>query len=504
MTSYWLRGNTGRFGPLEEPGRKVTVAVIGGGVTGITAAYLLARAGRSVALLERGEVLARDTGHTTAHLTCVTDTPLSTLADRFGREHATAAWDAGLAALHAVHSHVQAEAIACDFAWVPGYLHAASADDTAQAERLEREAALGDELGFDTEYVEQNPLTATPAMRIADQARIDPVRYLRGLLAAAVGRGCAVYERSNVEQVYDDPLAVVANGVRLECDYVVVATHNPLARLGSWLGATLLQTKLALYTTYVVAGRAARGAVPDALFWDTSDPYRYLRVTPDGDDDLVIYGGADHKTGQHDDEEDRFAGLERSLAALVPGVALSARWSGQVIEPVDGLPYIGETAPRQFVATGFAGNGMTFGTLAGLMAADAVIGRQNPWSGLFDVGRTRAGSAWNYLLENKDYPYYMIRDRFAGRETRTLRALRRGEGGLVEHDGQRVAAFRADDGTMTLRSATCTHMGCQVRWNGADRTWDCPCHGSRFAPDGAVLAGPATAPLEAVRVQAPK
>ena len=501
MTSLWLRGNNGRFGSLEAPGRKVAVAVIGGGVTGITTAYLLARAGRSVALLERGEVLARDTGHTTAHLTCVTDTPLSTLIDRFGSEHAGAAWDAGLAAIHAIHSHVRAHAIACDFAWVPGYRHAAP-DDPAGAERLEREAALGADLGFDTDYVAENPLTATPALRIADQARVDPVRYLRGLLAAAVDRGCAVYERSGVDQVIDDPLTVVANGVRLECDYVVVATHNPLAGLDGWLGSTLLQTKLALYTTYVVAGRVARGAVPDALFWDTADPYRYLRLAAEGDGDVAIYGGADHKTGQHGDEEDRFAGLERSLAALVPGVSLSARWSGQVIEPVDGLPYIGESSPRQFVATGFAGNGMTFGTLAGMMATDAVLGRQNPWSGLFDVGRTRAGSAWNYIAENKDYPYYMIRDRFAGPEARPLRALRRGDGGLVDHDGRRVAAFRADDGAVTLLSATCTHMGCQVRWNGADRTWDCPCHGSRFAADGAVLSGPATTPLETVVAQA--
>jgi glycine/D-amino acid oxidase-like deaminating enzyme/nitrite reductase/ring-hydroxylating ferredoxin subunit len=498
--SYWRQEKHGSFAPLGAPRRKVNVVVIGGGVTGITAAYLLGKAGRSVALLERGGMLARDTGHTTAHLTCVTDTLLSTLVERFGREHATAVWDAGLAALHAMHSHVRANGIPCDFAWVPGYLHAQS-DDASEAARVEREATVAAELGFDATYVSHNPLTRTPAMAVADQARIDPLKYLRGLLRAAVERGCAVHEQSNVESIVDDPLAVVVNGVRLECDYVVMATHNPVTALAGRLGATVLQTKLALYSSYVVAGTAARGTVPDALFWDTADPYRYLRLTPTREGDLVIYGGADHKTGQRADTEASFAGLEQSLKALVPSVIPTYRWTGQVIETVDGLPYIGESAPRQFIATGFGGNGMTFGTIAGLMATDAVIGRQNPWSHLFDIGRTRVGSAWNYIAENKDYPYYMIRDRFAGAAKRSLRALRRGEGGVIDHDGQPVAAFRAEDGAVTLLSPTCTHMGCQVRWNTADRTWDCPCHGSRFAPDGAVLAGPAGTPLEPVHAQ---
>jgi Rieske Fe-S protein len=216
--------------------------------------------------------------------------------------------------------------------------------------------------------------------------------------------------------------------------------------------------------------------------------------------DYVIYGGEDHKTGQADDAGARFERLAAALAELVPGTQTSHRWSGQVVETADGLPFIGETAPGQFVATGFAGNGLTFGTLAAMMACDAVVGRANPWHGLFDPDRTnlRAG-LWNYLRENKDYPYYLIRDRFAGAEGRFTREIPRGSGRILEQNGRRVAAYRDFDGSVRLLSPTCTHLGCYVRWNDAERTWDCPCHGSRFSPDGHVLSGPAETPLNPAR-----
>jgi Rieske Fe-S protein len=170
-----------------------------------------------------------------------------------------------------------------------------------------------------------------------------------------------------------------------------------------------------------------------------------------------------------------------------------------VVETHDGLPFIGETSSRQFAATGYAGNGMTFGTIAGLMARDAALGRPNPWAELFDTGRTKVkGGAWDYLKENKDYPYYLIRDRFAGPEGRSLRELGRGKGKILELKGERVAAWRSDNGKVTLLSPICTHMGCAVDWNDAESTWDCPCHGSRFKPNGDVLAGPAESPLEKV------
>ena len=198
-----------------------------------------------------------------------------------------------------------------------------------------------------------------------------------------------------------------------------MATHNPLVGIASMASATVFQTKLALYTSYVVAGRVPRGTVPDALFWDTADPYRYVRLEPHRDHDLLIVGGEDHKTGQAETRRPASIGSSRRSRRRVPDIELTHRWSGQVIETPDGLPYIGQMAEHQYAATGFGGNGMTFGTLAAMMIADAIQGRENPWADLFEPGRTAVRRGlWEYVKENADYPYYMLRDRFAGAEGR--------------------------------------------------------------------------------------
>jgi Rieske Fe-S protein len=237
--------------------------------------------------------------------------------------------------------------------------------------------------------------------------------------------------------------------------------------------------------------------VPEALFWDTADPYRYVRVDRHPDHDFVIVGGEDHKTGQVSDTGQCYRRLEATAKTLFPQMEITNRWSGQVIETNDGLPFIGETAERQFTATGFAGNGMTFGTLGAMMARDHILGLKNPWRELFDVGRTKIkGGVWDYLKENVDYPYYMVRDRFAGAQGKSLRELRPGDGKLISLEGKTVAAFRRADGSGVVLSPVCTHMGCVVAWNQAERTWDCPCHGSRFTAEGEVMAGPAESPLD--------
>lgn len=489
---------------------RVDVGIIGGGVVGITAAYLLKAAGRTVALLDRERLGTGDTGNTTAHLTAVTDTRLSELVNTFGRDHARAAWDAGFAAIAQIDELVRAERISCGFEWVPTYLHTPASwahveGDPAGEDDLRADAQLATELGFDAEFVDRVPFVDMPGVRFDGQARIHPRAYLAGLVRRLEGDGSHVFERSPVEDVIASPLALKANGHTVTCDYVVVATHNPIVGKASLAAATLLQTKLALYSSYVVAGRVPHGHIPDALFVDTADPYNYLRLDSGDQFDVAILGGEDHKTGQEPDTTGRFQRLQEALIRAVPSVEVTHRWSGQVIETPDGLPYIGEIAARQFIATGFAGNGMTFGTVAAMMARDAVQGVRNPWTDLFDPSRKKltAGTVWDYLTENKDYPYYLIRDRFAGAEGKSLRVLKRGEGRILDLDGERVAAYRAPDGSVTARSAVCTHMGCLVRWNPGERTWDCPCHGSRFAPEGSVISGPAESPLAEVSRRVP-
>jgi glycine/D-amino acid oxidase-like deaminating enzyme/nitrite reductase/ring-hydroxylating ferredoxin subunit len=495
-TSYWLRtAHVPQFPSLTR-NLKVDVAVVGGGLTGITAAYLLKEAGLTVALIERERCAQIDTGHTTAHLTMVTDLQLTELVKNFGKETARAVWDAGRIAIEQIESHIAAERIECDFRRVPGYLHEAIEGKGATRDELKEVADLARELGFEAAFEEAVPHFARAGVRFPRQALFHPRKYLAALVRVIPGDGSYVCEQTAVDEVVDDPLSVKCGAHTVTCDYVILATHTPLMGKANIVRATLLQTKLALYTSYAIGGTLPAGRIPHGLYWDTTDPYHYLRVEPQHGSDYAIFGGEDHKTGQVDDTRRCYEALEQTANKVLPGFRLTDRWSGQVIEPSDGLPYIGETAERQFAATGFAGNGMTFGTLSGMMARDAALGRTNPWRDVLSIDRTKLrGATWDYLKENKDYLYYLIRDRFASAQGASVRVLRRGDGKVLNINGQRAAAYRDEKGTVIVRSAICTHMGCEVAWNSAESTWDCPCHGSRFHTDGSVIAGPAESPL---------
>lgn len=488
------------FAPLDRD-LTVDVAVIGAGLTGITAAFLLKQAGRRVALLDRRAVAGGDTACTTAHATAVMDTDLPALVRSLGRDHAQACWDAGLAAIARIEALVADNGLACDFARVPGFRHVpfdAGAETAASAEAaLREEAETAAALGFDVDMLAATPLVGRPGWRIAGQALLHPRKYLKGLLARLSGDGSVVCEHT--EAAFGEAPGVLRAGAwTVRAPQVVVATHYPLAgRLGG-ASAALFQSQLALYTTYALTATipAPADAEP-GLYWDTSEPYRYVRLEPWTDGTMrMIAGGEDHKTGQEPDTDRPLAALERWCLALTPAARITHRWSGQIVQTPDGLPMIGEVAEGQYVATGFSGNGVTFGTLAAMMIGDAIAGRANPWRELFQADRAAvARGPLNYLRENADYPYYRVRDRFAGAETRPLRSLRAGEGAIVDLGDRVVAASRDDRGRIVCVSPTCTHLGCRVVWNGAERTWDCPCHGSRFDASGEVLAGPAAAPL---------
>lgn len=496
---YWSTSTTFRRFPALDADATTDVVVVGAGVTGLTAAYLLARAGRQVVVLERDRCANGDTGHTSAHLTMVTDTRLPDLVTRIGRAGAQAVWDGGRVAIETVDAIVREHAVDARFQWVDGYLHAPRAREGRESTGLEDDVRLAREMGFDAEFVQPAPSTDQPAARFARQARLHPRRYLAGVAEACAGLGVLIFEHSPVDAFGEDRQSVRVGDHTVRCGDVVVATHNPMAGFAGLLSATAFQTKLALYTSYVVAGRVPSGAVPDALWWDTGDPYDYLRVEPQPDWDVVVFGGEDHKTGQQPDTEGCFQRLEARLEAMLPNVDITHRWSGQVIETPDGLPYIGQVTEHQYAATGYAGNGLTFGTLAGMMIADAILGRQNRWRDLFDPGRLATGREFRaYVEENIDYPYYFIRDRLGAPEGRSIEEVSPGQGVVIEHDGAKVAAYRDRSGRLMLRSAACTHLGCVVAWNPAERTWDCPCHGSRFTPTGDVISGPAQKPLSEV------
>jgi glycine/D-amino acid oxidase-like deaminating enzyme/nitrite reductase/ring-hydroxylating ferredoxin subunit len=442
--SLWLEEERPHFGRVNRDATYDAV-IVGAGITGLTAAYLLKRAGKKVAVIEKGRIADAETGHTTAHLTQVLDTKLTELADRFGKERARLAWEGSAAAINTIEAIAAREGIQCHFQRVPGFLMSPITKDakTDDVQSLEKEADLARELGFDALFVSAAPVFNRPAVRFANQAAFHPLMYLSELAKKIPGDGCDIFEESAMNDVLEEPLRVEVEGFRLHCEKLIIATHVPLSGKMGFLNATLMQSKLAGYSTYVIGAEVEKGTVPHADFWDTQNPYYYLRVEPREHTDYLIF-------------------------------------------------------ENQFIATGFAGNGMTFGTLSGMMACDWVLGRDNPWADLFSTDRRALRKGlWEYLKENFSYPHYLIRGYLVETpEADSVAEVQPGEGKVLKMDGHRCAVYRDHDGQVTTLSAVCTHMGCLVRWNKAAETWDCPCHGSRFNTQGEVVAGPAESPLE--------
>ena len=500
--SYWLTTGPRRVrqAPLSRD-LETDVLVIGGGITGITAALLLRRAGKKVVLLERDGIGLGETGHTTAHLTYMTDTRLSELASTFGENHALASWDAGAAAMAQIHTLADELQADCELREVPGFLATdrRCEDREKEKEKLWREAHLAIQHGFDVEHVESIQPTGMPGIRFANQLKFHPIKYLRALAQQALHEGVEVYESSPVGEFIEGSRSVKVGPYTVSYEKTVIATHVPLqGQAGTW-SSLLFQTKLYGYSTYAIQALVPRGMCPEMIWSDTASPFHYLRVDRHGEKDSVVFGGEDHRTGQEDQTEKCYANLEEELGEMLPVKKPEHRWCGQVIETPDGLPYIGWVEEDQFVATGFAGNGFTFGTLSGMMACDAITGRKNPWADLFSPQRKKLVAAWDYVKENADYPYYLAKDFATAVEGTDLQLVGCNEGKIIKLDGQRLAVYRDRNGQVAKMSAICPHLGCIVHWNSAERTWDCPCHGSRFAADGKLFAGPAEQDLARVK-----
>lgn len=488
--SLWLDTVPGRRFPALQRDLKVDVAVVGGGITGITAATLLRRAGKSVAVLEARRIGQGVTGGTTAHLTEALDASYASLTKDFGQDGARLATEASRAALERIALFVQEGRIACSLRRVPAFAYTESKRGVAAIEE-EYDAAV--RLGVPVTLVRDTPLPfKTPAaLRYDNQGRFHVRRYLMPMANALRGTRGHVFEGTRVLDVEDgEPCRVITESGVVTAKEVVIATHVPMK-------AKWVMPKLAQYRSYVVAF-TLKGEVPDGLFWDDDDPYHYVRLQETKEGTVLIAGGEDHKVGQEEDTEARYASVAEWAQERFPVKKAAWRWSAQVVETVDGLPYYGRPggSPHVFACTGYSGTGMTFGTLGGMMAADAILGRENALQKLFAYNRVKPlASAKDLVAENVDFPAHFVGDRLAAPERRGFAGVPRGAGCIVEENGERLAVYRDPKGGVHARSAVCTHMGCLVGWNDAEKSWDCPCHGSRFDPDGEVLDGPAVAPL---------
>jgi glycine/D-amino acid oxidase-like deaminating enzyme/nitrite reductase/ring-hydroxylating ferredoxin subunit len=493
--SIWSETPPGiQYGPLVGH-VDADVVVIGAGITGVTAARLLKLAGRKVALVESRRIGKGETGKTTAHLTEVPDVRFQRLISRFGEGGARLAVRGHRAAIDRITTFVEQLQIDCQLERVPGYLYA---ETPQQAKLLDQEVKAAKKLGLRATLVESLPtgLPVERAIRFEDQAQFQPRAYVLALAKGIDGDGSHIFEQSHVVEIDEGkPCRVTTEGGTITARDVIVAAHVPIAN------KFFTHTKLAAYRSYAVAAVVPMPPEP-GLYWDTADPYHYIRGQVVDGVPYLIVGGEDHKVGELDDTTVPFERLEAYLRARF-GIDLAAtdhRWSGQIIEPADGLPYIGRNAlsGHVYVATGYSGNGITYGTLAGMMMADAIQDIANPWRDLYDATRFKPlASAKAFVSENIDFPRHLVTDRLPpANDAHDIESLPAGEGMVVGVSGRKLAVYRNGHGDLSALSAVCTHLGCLVHWNTTEKSWDCPCHGSRFDPIGRVLNGPATAPLE--------
>jgi glycine/D-amino acid oxidase-like deaminating enzyme/nitrite reductase/ring-hydroxylating ferredoxin subunit len=493
-TSVWMAtGDVPEFGPLAHEA-SADVCVVGAGIAGLTTAYLLAREGKSVVVIDDGPVAGGETARTTAHLVNALDDRYYELERLHGERGARLAAESHTAAVDQIEEIVEREGLDCDFRRLDGYLCVGPGQST---EQLGHELRAAHRCGLtEVEYVERLPFDGYDfgaALRFPYQGQFHILKYMSGLARAFTSLGGRLHTQTHADKIEGDgetARVTTAEGHVVTAVAVVVATNTPVNDTVS------IHTKQAPYRTYVVGARVPTGSVPRMLLWDTEDPYHYVRLqSVDEGHDVLIVGGEDHKTGQAEDFDERFRRLEEWTRERFPTVeAFEYRWSGQVMEPVDGLGFIGRNpgdAGNVYVATGDSGNGMTHGTIAGMLIRDLILGRDNAWATLYDPSRISLRAGGEYARENLNVAAQYA-DYLTGGEVGSAEEVAPGTGAIMRRGLSKVALYRDDTGALHERSAVCTHLGCIVAFNDKERSWDCPCHGSRFDPtDGHVLNGPA-------------
>lgn len=498
--SAWQKGTftLDNAADIFEEGTLYDALVIGGGITGLTTALLLQKQGKQTVLAEAYTIGFGTTGGTSAHLNTFFDATYADVESDFSEDAAKLLAQCGKESFGMIVGLSQEYNIDCDLEIKDGYLYAETDEEVKMLDEI---LTASQKAGIEVFEAAENGVKVPfkKSILFKKQGQFHPLKYIFGLAKAFVNAGGVIAENTFIRETsYVDKVHVaVGDTFKIRAKNLVYATHLPP-------GINVFDFKCAPYRSYVLGVKLKNEAdYPDALAYDSKDPYHYFRShTVDGQKYMII-GGEDHKTG-HDDPDAAFETLEKYVRDYYDVADVSFKWSSQYYIPSDGLPYIGPMPAGDdnlYVATGYNGNGMMFGTIAGKMLSDAILGKENVYADLFNPSRIKPVAGFmDFVKENADVAYRFIADRFSAEDIHTLKELEADSGTIVKYKGDKLAVYKDAEGKVTALNPTCTHAMCTVCFNHAEKSWDCPCHGSRFDIDGKVLTGPPRMDLQKVNI----
>ncbi|HZK44291.1 MAG TPA: FAD-dependent oxidoreductase [Syntrophomonadaceae bacterium] len=487
--AYWIVSTEKTSYPQLKSDIKVDVAIIGGGIVGITTAYLLSQQGVKVAILEADYILQGTTGHTTAKITSQHSFIYAKLKKDHGEELAKQYADANESAIHMIAKTIEDNKIECDFRWRHAYLYTTL---DKYVKQIEDEVRAAKSLGIKAEFVEEInlPLTIKGAMKFEGQAQFHPLKYLKTLAEKVVANGGQIYEQTEVIQIDENEVVITRNKHKVKADKVVIATHYPAFDGGGFFFSRITQDR-----SYVL-GLTIDGEFPDGSYINAESPSRSLRSQPYKDGELILVGGDRHKTGQGQDTNIHYKNLLDFANETFKVQDVICRWSTQDCLTADGVPYIGNLtarSPNLYVATGFGKWGMSNGTVSGMLLSDLIVKGESPWAEIYKPSRFTSASLKSFVVQNIDVAKNFVKGKIESLPEEV--DINPGEAAIIKTNDQRIGVYKDEENRLSMIDTTCTHLGCELGWNTAEKSWDCPCHGSRFNSAGEVLHGPAIEPL---------
>jgi glycine/D-amino acid oxidase-like deaminating enzyme/nitrite reductase/ring-hydroxylating ferredoxin subunit len=494
LEPYWLASTPKTDYPTLEQDITVDITIVGGGMAGITSAYLLKKEGFKVAVIDADKILQGTTAHTTAKLTSQHGLIYDKIKRAFSEEKARLYAEANEYAINFVEELVREKSIDCDFSRLPAYVYT---QQDQYIENIENEVKVASSLGIKASFVKDIPLPFEIKAGIAfeNQAMFHPRKYLLNLAKDIPGNGSYIFENTRAVDLNkgEHPEVVTSNNKKITSNIVIIATHFPF-----YDGLGFYFTRLFAERSYIL-GVKIKDQFPKGMFISAEDPGRSLRCQPFEDGELILVGGEHHKTGHGTNYNNHYTNLKNFANETFSLEKVLYRWSAQDYGTLDGLPYVGNLTPNTpniYVATGFRKWGMTNSIVSALIIRDLIIKVENPWASVYNPDRfiTNGNAASTFIKQNADVAKNYVKDKL--KPVPEDIQIEKGDAKIISIDGQRIGAYRDEDGVLHMVDTTCTHLGCELHWNDAERSWDCPCHGSRFNYDGEILEGPAHLPLK--------